>query len=159
MEMSIRAKEILDKLLTIGFLTGSRAFGTETEHSDYDIVYSVQDSLLVSDVIKDNTKTNSEYFSGYYITIEGTRINLIPVHPHAFFPWYLATIAMTSTYKISGIIDPIKKYAIFEGMVALYKGMVNELFTVDYYDILKEAILHNKLTEYNEMVRKANLPY
>lgn len=132
---------ILDRLLRIGFLTGSRAFGTSRSDSDWDIVYPIQYAGEISDIIKDMPKDPSNYFSGYCISDNGKVINLIPVHPHEFLPWVLATKAMTATLKESGIVDPIKKYAIFQGIVCLYKGMVNELGTLNEYSRLYDSIM------------------
>lgn len=132
---------ILDQLLKIGFLTGSRAFGTNNDDSDYDIVYSVEDGARVSDIIGSLEKIPSNYFAGYYIHDNGITINLIPVHPHEFLPWYLATKATKATLATSGITSPIKKYAVFSGMVALYKGTVEELRNLSAYIELKEKIL------------------
>jgi len=132
---------ILDQLLTIGFLTGSRAFGTNRDDSDYDIVFSIEDSGRIDDIIGKLEKTPSNYFAGYYVYDNGVTINLIPVHPHEFLPWYLATKAMKATLATSGITSPIKKYAVFSGMVALYKGTVEELRNLGAYITLKEKIL------------------
>ena len=137
----MEAQMILDQLLKIGFLTGSRAFGTNRDDSDYDIVFSIEDSSLVNDIIGKIEKTPSNYFAGYYIYDSGILINLIPVHPHEFLPWYLATKAMQSTLATSGMTSPIKKYAVFSGMVALYKGTVEELRNLGAYIELKEKIL------------------
>jgi hypothetical protein len=133
---------IRDELLKIGFLTGSRAFGTNREDSDYDIVYSVVDSCLISKVIEGRETTPSDYFAGYcFRDDDSALINLIPVHPHEFLPWYLATRAMKETLKISGIDSPIKKYAVFMGIVSLYKGTVQEEGMVNNYNKVKHDIL------------------
>lgn len=132
---------MIDELLKIGFLTGSRAFGTHKFDSDYDIVYAIQDSEKIDSIIHGKERNNSLYFSGYHVNHKGKLINLIPVHPHEFLPWYLATKAMKETLIISNIIDPIKKYAIFQGIVSLYKGTVEELNNMNEYNILKEKIL------------------
>jgi hypothetical protein len=133
--------DILAELLKIGFLTGSRAFGTARDDSDYDIVYPVQYSAEIATIIDGLDRSPSNYFAGYCVTIDGKDINLIPVHPHEFLPWVLATKAMTATLKESGIIDPIKKYAIFQGIVCLYKGMVAELGTLNEYGKLHDKII------------------
>jgi hypothetical protein len=133
--------DILSELLKVGFLTGSRAFGTEREDSDYDIVYPIQYSDEVDEIIEGMERSPSNYFAGYCVTIDGKEINLIPVHPHEFLPWVLATKAMTATLKESGIVDPIKKYAIFQGIVCLFKGMVSELGTLNEYCKLHDKIL------------------
>jgi len=133
---------IRDELLKIGFLTGSRAFGTNRNESDYDIVYSVVDSHIVARLIEGREKTPSDYFAGYYFyDTDGAQVNMIPVHPHEFLPWYLATRAMKETLKISGIDSPIKKYAVFMGIVSLYKGTVQEEGTVNNYNKVKHNIL------------------
>lgn len=131
---------MLEKLLRIGFLTGSRAFGTNREDSDYDIVYSIESSAIIADIIGDLEKTPSNYFSGYFIKDGDKQINLIPVHPHDYLPWYLATKAMTVTLTQSEIIDPIKKYSVFMGIVSLFKGTVEQRGSLSAYAVVKEKI-------------------
>ena len=136
---------MLDKLLEIGFLTGSRAFGTARQDSDYDVVYSIEDSQKIGEIIKDTERTSSDYFAGYYINVDGIQINLIPVHPHEFLPWYLATKAMRETLKASGINDPIRKYAVFSGIVSLFKGTVAQSGNLEEYAKLKPDIISGTL--------------
>ena len=137
--------ELLDKLLKHGFITGSQAFGTAREDSDIDIVYSIQDSGYISAIIGDRERTPSDYFAGYLIEDDsGKSINLIPVHPHEFFPWFLATKAMAATLAESEIVDPIKKYSVFMGIVCLFKATVAELQNLAAYDILRDRILGKK---------------
>lgn len=133
--------DILDKLLTIGFLTGSRAFGTARDDSDYDVVYPIQYANEVNGILGDIERTPSNYFAGYCVVSGDKVINLIPVHPHEFLPWVMATKAMTATLKESEIVDPIKKYAIFQGIVCLFKGTVAELGTLNAYCKLHDKIL------------------
>ena len=133
--------ELLDRLLKHGFITGSQAFGTAREDSDIDIVYSIQDSAIINEIIGDRERTPSEYFAGYLVDDEGKSINLIPVHPHEFFPWFLATKAMTATLKDSEIVDPIKKYSVFMGIVCLFKATVAERGNLNEYDKLRDRIL------------------
>ena len=131
---------VFESLLKIGFLTGSMAFGTNRADSDYDIVYSVDDSSKVAELIKGFEKTNSDYFAGYFINIGDKQINLIPVHPHEYLPWYLATKAMTATLKQSGIQDPIRKYSVFMGIVSLFKGTVEQRSNLEAYNEVKKLI-------------------
>jgi len=131
---------MLGKLLEVGFLTGSRAFKTFRWNSDFDIVYSIDDSYKIEEIIKGKEKHPSGYFAGYTINVDDRTINLIPVHPHEYLPWYLATKAMTVTLKQSGIVDPIKKYSVFMGIVSLYKGTVEQQGNLDAYDKVKERI-------------------
>ena len=131
---------ILEQLLKVGFLTGSRAFGTNRKDSDYDIVYSIEDSAIIADILGNQERTPSGYFSGYCVKDGDKIINLIPVHPHEYLPWYLATKAMTVTLKQSGINDPIRKYSVFMGMVSLFKGTVEQRGTLFAYIPIKEAI-------------------
>lgn len=134
---------MLEELLKIGFLTGSRAYGTAKENSDYDIVYSIEDSERVDFIIAGRTRSPSNYFAGYYVYDGDKQINLIPVHPHDFLPWYLATKAMAATLRQSGIIDPIKKYSVFMGIVSLFKGTVKEQGNLSNYSLLKNRILNS----------------
>jgi predicted nucleotidyltransferase len=140
--------ELVEKLLLWGFLTGSQAFGTAREDSDIDIVYSIQDSDKIAEIIGSAEKTPSSYFAGYTIDDNGKQVNLIPVHPHEFLPWYLATKALTATLKDSGIIDPIKKHAVFQGIVCFFKATVSELGNINQYDKLKDRILGKKPADF-----------
>ena len=134
--------ELLDKLLEHGFITGSQAFGTAREDSDIDIVYSIQDTGYINAIIGDRERTPSDYFAGYMIDDDsGKSINLIPVHPHEFFPWFLATKAMAATLMESEIVDQIKKYSVFMGIVCLFKATVAERQNLAAYDILRDKIL------------------
>jgi len=135
-----KEEEVLTKLLEVGFLTGSRAFGTNREDSDYDVVYSIEDSQKIADIIGDSEKISSDYFAGYFVKDGYKQINLIPVHPHEYLPWYLATKAMAATLKQSGIVDPIRKYSVFMGIVSLFKGTVEQRGKLSAYTSIKEEI-------------------
>jgi predicted nucleotidyltransferase len=136
---------MLDQLLEVGFLTGSRAFGTNRENSDYDVVYSIEDSQRIKEIIALNETTPSDYFAGYCIQDGDKTINLIPVHPHEFLPWYLATKAMRETLKASGIDDPIRKYSVFMGIVSLFKGTVEQRHNLSEYEKIKPEIIAGTL--------------
>lgn len=136
--------EVLGKLLSYGFITGSVAFGTNRPDSDIDFVYAIDDSHYINEIIKDFPRTPSDYFAGYFINVNGEQINLIPVHPHEFLPWYLATKAIAETLKISGIVDPIKKYAVFQGIVCLFKGTVKECGSLSEYEKVKRDLIGPK---------------
>lgn len=135
-------ESIYAQLLAIGFLTGSRAFGTARNDSDYDIVFPVTERQRVNDIITGLDTTQSDYFAGFYINVDGKIINLIPVHPHEYLPWYLATKAMSSTLKDSGIVDPIKKYSVFMGIISFYKGTVDELGCISAYREMWDRVIH-----------------
>jgi len=117
--------ELIKHLLAVGFLTGSRAFGTEKESSDWDIVYDIRDTETIQRIYSPRPITHSEYFKGYFITEGDVTINLIPVHSAEYFAWFLVTEAMKATWKYSEIQDRIQKYAMFQGIVAQYKGILN----------------------------------
>lgn len=134
------SRDILAELLKVGFLTGSRAFGTNRRDSDYDIVYSIDDSHIIDGIIEGITRIPSAYFSGYLIGVDNKDINLIPVHPHEYLPWFLATKAMTATLQQSRIVNKIQKYAIFEGMVALFKATCEQRSTLTEYILLKDSL-------------------
>jgi hypothetical protein len=128
----------LDELLQVGFLTGSRAFGTNDERSDFDVVYLITDTGKIDDILTGYDRTPSCYFSGYYVKIDDGVVNLIPVHPCEYLPWYLATVAMTSTLKLSGINDTIKRHAVFMGMVSLFKATVGQISQNEYNKLKKK---------------------
>ena len=137
---------ILEQLLKIGFLTGSRAFGTVRKFSDWDIVYSIEDTAIVDSLLSNYTKRPSAYFNGYFIFEGATEINLIPVHFHEFFPWYLATEAMKATLKFSSITNKIAIHSMFMILVSMFKGQVPQLgSSPEDYQELKQTILSNNL--------------
>jgi len=135
---------LLEKLLRVGFLTGSRAFGGFTDESDWDIVHSIEDTALVASIIGNLPHEQSAYFSGYYIEYEGVKINIIPVHPHEFLPWYLATEAFKATWLKSRIPGAIKKYAAFGALINMFRGLVEERGGVDGYLEIKRAIVEGR---------------
>lgn len=135
-------EELLEALLQYGFLTGSQAFDTATEESDWDIVYPVHFSQEIDKILAGYVKVDSDYFAGYVVRHGTHAVNLIPVHPHEFKPWYLATKAMRSTLKLSGLAkEPIKKYSVFMGIVSLFKGTVAQLGTLKDYDTQIQEII------------------
>lgn len=117
---------IKEQLLELGFLTGSRAFGTSGAGSDFDIVISVTELQKVHEIIKGFTITESNYFKGFYIEDNGEKINIIPVHPDDYVPWYLTTKAMTAI--LSEVhLEKHKKYAVFSGIRALVSASGYEI--------------------------------
>jgi hypothetical protein len=125
-------EQALTVLLQEGFLTGSRAFGTHSDKSDYDVAYSVSDSDKIKDWMTKHIIQSSEYFSGTKVQLmDGNEINLIPLHPHEFVPWIQATKAMKAIYKDyanfqgfgCGITKP-QVHSIFLGMVCQWKAVM-----------------------------------
>jgi hypothetical protein len=116
--------EILDMILDNGFLTGSRAFMTHNEDSDYDIVIPIFRKESLCKLLEGLDIIPSEYFSGFFVTPYEKTINIIPVHYLDYLPWYLTTKAFKTTWKRTGIQDPLKKYAVFQGTLALYKAVL-----------------------------------
>jgi len=117
-------EELLEQLLDVGFLTGSRAFGTARPNSDWDIVYSIKDTTKINRLLRGMERHPSAYFSGYFVDSGTGVLNMIPVHPMDYSPWYLATHAMQATLCHAKIKDPTDKYALFQGLVALYKATI-----------------------------------
>ena len=110
---------MIEKLLEYGFITGSRAFGTEEEDSDFDIVVDIRNMQDVQKIIGDSEKIESNYFSGFYIQDGERKINIIPVHPEEFEPWYLTTVAMKAIFSESNCLRE-QKYAMFQGIKSLF---------------------------------------
>ena len=128
---------ISDTILTHTFLTGSRAFGTHSKASDFDLVVPVVywDDITsnLQKLMADN-KRESTYFQGvkYYWYIPQARqitgwdsveLNLMPMHGASVKAWYLATLAMAASSKDAKFSHPQKKYATFEAMVAAFKAV------------------------------------
>jgi len=126
-------KSVLDELLEVGFLTGSRAFGTNRDDSDWDIIYPIYEGALIATILEGKERKPSDYFAGYCIQDGGYTINLIPLHPHEIIPWVLATLSLKSTLKLSGITNRIQIHSIFMGTVCLFKGTVEQRGTLNEY--------------------------
>lgn len=111
---------IYDELLELGFLTGSRAFGTAAEDSDYDIVVSMTNIQKVMKIIEGLETTQSDYFNGFYIDTDGMKINIIPVHPDEIIPWMMATEGVKAILsKVD--FEKQQKYALFQGIRSLVR--------------------------------------
>lgn len=108
----------MDELLELGFLTGSRAFGTEKEDSDFDIVISIKNMQKVLSIIEGKEITESNYFKGFYIDDNSKKINIIPVHPKEYIPWEMATVAVSAILKKAEFTQE-QKYALFQGIRSL----------------------------------------
>jgi len=117
-------EELLVELLKVGFLTGSRMYGTHRPDSDWDIVYNIKDAPKINRLLLGQERLPSKYFSGYFVDSGTGVINMIPVHPMDYHPWLLATNAMQATLYHTKIKDPTAKYALFQGLVALYKATI-----------------------------------
>jgi hypothetical protein len=109
---------IKEELLKLGFLTGSRAFGTAGVGSDWDIVISVTELQKVAQIIDGKTIKESDYFKGFYVEEGGEEINIIPVHPDEYLPWYLTTKAVSAILQEASF-EKSQKYALFNGIRAL----------------------------------------
>lgn len=117
-------KEICDSFFEFGYLTGSRAFGTNRLDSDYDFMFCVVDNQRVADMISGYSTVPSDYNSGFKIEVDNKTINFIPLHPHAMLPWMVATQALKSVIKdVPSMNDPLKKYCFFEAMVCSLRGL------------------------------------
>jgi predicted nucleotidyltransferase len=120
----VSMNDTLRALLNIGFLTGSRAYGTAELFSDWDIVISIERLSQIEPLLEGMERHPSDYSNGFKIRLPaGTVINIIPVHPHAYLPWFLATKAVMATLRDSHITNPIQKYALFELLVGAFKGL------------------------------------
>lgn len=125
----------LEECLQYGFLTGSRAMGNARQDSDYDVVVPINYKDKIHDQLS-QVKT-SEYFNGFTFDSSDNPsklINIIPVHPHEFLPWFLATKAMAATILISGLTDRIQIHAVFFGIVQYFKATVKQRGTLKEYD-------------------------
>ena len=123
-------------LLKRGYLTGSRSFGTAKEDSDWDLIIPPWSVGPVEQALEENSISceESNYFKGKtFMMKSGAKVNTIPLHPSAFKPWVLATRAMIMTYLVTDNTDPIKKYALFESLVASYKAILPVLSTEEYH--------------------------
>ena len=108
------------------FYTGSYAFGCMGKESDIDIVVPImdRDTLWGSFEPYKPYITDSNYFSGVFIlTEEGTKLNIIPLHPVAFMSWAYATEFMTryvrSSEDLSVVVDRNLRHGIFEMLVGV----------------------------------------
>ena len=124
-------EKAMDELLTIGFLTGSRAFGTAREDSDYDVCFDVSMAKKVEGIVSvyedidelGNKETACpDYETGSrYCQIDGNRVNLIFLHPDTVKAWEMATAAVAAViHKAAGFEDRQKKLAVFKNLVAVF---------------------------------------
>jgi hypothetical protein len=117
-------QDLLNELLEVGFLISSRLYGAYRTDSDWGIVYSIKDTPKIDRILFGRERIPSKYFSGYSVDMGIGIINMIPVHPMYYRPWLLATNAMQATLCHTKIKDPTTKYALFQGLVALYKATI-----------------------------------
>ena len=140
-------KDLLEILTGFGFLTGSRAFGTFSEKSDYDIVFSVLDRADVMLKCENHRFIQSDYFQGGKIKLDDGEINLIFVHPHDFAVWFYATEAVKAILLKSGIKDRISKLALFESFRGSLKGLLPRLKNIKAYEELKLSLLGREIVK------------
>ena len=60
-------QNMVDNLLEIGFLTGSRAFGTHRKSSDIDIAFSMIHTPQIDRLVRNMDREASQYFNGYTV--------------------------------------------------------------------------------------------
>ena len=149
---------ILNTLLSIGFLSGSFAFNIATADSDYDICYDITRRDEIEEIIEPiiNNKEESNYFSGYTVRENFIDINLIPLHPHEYSCWYLATKAMMAISQELPIYNKIHRDSIFQGMVQHFKGTIPILG--DYSTINKRIFGVPSLKKYIDLKNKIDIP-
>jgi hypothetical protein len=111
-----------EKLLRMGFLTGSRAYGTAGRDSDWDIVINRPDLERVHAMLKGLTLKPSSYFSGFHVTIDHESINIIPVHPDEYERLYTVTRMVTEACHDWRLSKPAI-YGLFEILRGYLKGI------------------------------------
>lgn len=150
-------EEMLTKLLEYGFITGSQAFGTADEHSDWDFCYPIIYSGEVHSILADfswDAEESSQYFNGLkYINktrhigkngyLISNQLNTIPVHYHSFKSWYLTTLIVPTVYR-NVILTKIQKHGIFESLFAQINGYSPEQGSVDQYRKEIEEIIQKE---------------
>ena len=141
---SFKFNQLILSLLDYGFLTGSRAFGTEREDSDYDIAYPMRHDDIVSELLSAYKFENSMYFNGSKHTVGKRIINKIPLNECEVAPWVFATKAMIATYKETGVVDKQTKYGMFQTLTGMYKMALR----------LPDNLVTTKLQEYNDKLIK-----
>lgn len=182
-------EELLTKLLEYGFITGSQAFGTADENSDWDFCFPIfysaeiynildefswdsEDSSLYFNGTKYSQKTKKIGENGYFIA---NQLNAIPVHYHSFKSWYLTTQIVPTVYR-NVSMTKIQKHGIFESFMSQINGYSSELGGIEQYrkeiaDIIKNEnndikaqILHLKFIRTFEKVQlkssaQSDLPF
>lgn len=135
--------KLLRDILDIGFLTGSRAFGTNRPNSDYDIIFSIDDTDKIESLISGHKRERSNYFTGFFIydCDLNNNINLIPVHCHEYRAWVLATYSLKDTIKLSKIDNKIKIHSLFLALVSIFKGLIEEHKNIDKYKIENKDLI------------------
>ena len=137
----MKQSEIRKELLKFCFLTGSKAFGTATEESDRDLCYSTTHSAKVGEILMGLHRHQSNYFGGFKVYVGGEELNLIPLHPHEFKCWWLATKAYTPIAHWCSSLPKHQRHAIFQGMVQSFKGILHHYSDLEMYTFPNNTIL------------------
>lgn len=112
------------------FLTGSRAFGTHSAPSDFDVCVDIGrfENIRSSLLRLGADLTPSSYNAGVVAELYGVKINLIPLHPHDMVCWFLATEAVQRIVEIPAAHERLRsrsiKHGLFEVLRGVYKASI-----------------------------------
>ena len=141
---------LLEQLLYHGFMTGSRAYGTARDDSDYDIVVPTIRQDEINAILLGIERTNSNYNNGFWVQDGEIKINIIHVHPNDFYPWYLTTRIMKSLKNCSYLFKPENRqyFISFFGLtLASFRASLKFRTNDENIKISKIIINGNRLTQ------------
>lgn len=131
-------KEDIEFMISdLGFLTGSRAWGIESHHSDWDYIYTMDHFAIVKDTIFSNKDlldipiSESLYYKGYVFGLNGKSYNIFILPTIEYHTWVEATKLMrvlcddlrfTKNFNLKE--DKRKRLAIFENLRSNIKLLI-----------------------------------
>lgn len=121
----IPEQEVEDFILSKGFLTGSRAWGVNESHSDYDYVLYGEDYYEITNKIdKSNNiaREYSGYLNGAYVSLNGKMYNIF-THIKDEVEYIKQTTDILKSFPKDKVYDKKKRVYLFETIRAIMKGI------------------------------------
>ena len=126
---------VYEKILALGFLTGSRAWGLENKassgscakvkESDYDICIRIEDFEDAKQLLESQNYPTKEshYFNGLKGKVDYKDVNIIPLAEEDYGCWFLATEAFKPiVVALNPSLKKSQRHGVFQGIVQLIKS-------------------------------------